>query len=171
MQELETEMENPTGITTVSRPPLLVNVVMMSKECGILIEVREAEGLKSQRFWRKVTTCRSSFLSDVAQLNTSILSRLCNRCTCVLGPASAFHPAIGGEPDTCGYLTSLTVDFPHPGCSRFHIIRWRAFRCADSKLLLISFGETAHHVWHPCGRSAINVAHRSCVLCCSPSGL
>ena len=57
MQELEAEMENPTGITTVSRPQLLVNVVMMSKECGILIEVREAEGLKSQRFWRKVTTC------------------------------------------------------------------------------------------------------------------
>lgn len=70
MQELEAEMENPTGITTVSRPPLLVNVVMMSKECGILIEVREAEGLKSQRFWRKVTTCRSSLLSDAAQLNT-----------------------------------------------------------------------------------------------------
>ncbi|KAH8111085.1 hypothetical protein DFH11DRAFT_1799176 [Phellopilus nigrolimitatus] len=39
MQELENEMENPTGITTVSRPELKMNA-----------------GLKSQRFWRKVTT-------------------------------------------------------------------------------------------------------------------
>ncbi|EJD07571.1 uncharacterized protein FOMMEDRAFT_115893 [Fomitiporia mediterranea MF3/22] len=56
MQELEDEMENPTGITTVSRPELRMNAVMMSKKCGILLEMRSAEGLKSQRFWRKATT-------------------------------------------------------------------------------------------------------------------
>ncbi|KAI5124239.1 hypothetical protein M0805_005088 [Coniferiporia weirii] len=56
MQELENEMDNPTGITTVLRPELKMNAVLMSKECGIMLEVREAVGLKSQRFWRKVTT-------------------------------------------------------------------------------------------------------------------
>ncbi|THH03274.1 hypothetical protein EW145_g6386 [Phellinidium pouzarii] len=56
MQELEREMENPTGITTVRRPELKMNAILMSKECGIMLEMREAEGLKSQRFWRKVTT-------------------------------------------------------------------------------------------------------------------
>ena len=57
MQELESEMDNPTGITTVPRPDLKMNVVMISKACGILLEVQEAEGLKSPRFWRKVTNC------------------------------------------------------------------------------------------------------------------
>ena len=57
MKELEEEMEHPTGITTVPRPALKMNAVLMSKECGILLEMREALGLKAQRFWRKVTTC------------------------------------------------------------------------------------------------------------------
>ncbi|KAL5536908.1 hypothetical protein ACEPAF_731 [Sanghuangporus sanghuang] len=56
MLELENEMESPTGITTVSRPELKVNGLLMSKECGVMLEMRSAEGLKSQRFWRKVTT-------------------------------------------------------------------------------------------------------------------
>lgn len=59
MQELESEMENPTGITTVTRPELLMNAILMSRECGIMLEMRSAEGLKSQRFWRKVTTCKA----------------------------------------------------------------------------------------------------------------
>lgn len=58
MLELESEMEHPTGITTVSRPELKVNGVLMSRECGILLEMRAAEGLKTERFWRKVTTCK-----------------------------------------------------------------------------------------------------------------
>ena len=46
MRELEDEMENPTGITTVKRPDLKMNGVLVSKKCGIMFEVKEAEGLK-----------------------------------------------------------------------------------------------------------------------------
>ena len=65
MHELESEMENPTGISTVSRPELRMNAILMSKECGILLELRSAEGLKSQRFWRKVTTCTQTRLISI----------------------------------------------------------------------------------------------------------
>lgn len=78
MKELEAELEHPTGINTVQRPDLNINGVLISRECGMLYEIKEAEGLKyvrtfdpqaiifaypttarSQRFWRKVTTCAS----------------------------------------------------------------------------------------------------------------
>ena len=61
MKELEGELQNPTGITTVSRPELRMNAVLMSKECGILLEMHDAVGLIAQRFWRKVTTCTCLF--------------------------------------------------------------------------------------------------------------
>jgi hypothetical protein len=46
MDELESEMENPTGVTTVSRPPIAFEGVFVSRECGILIEIRDAVGLR-----------------------------------------------------------------------------------------------------------------------------
>ncbi|KAI0310666.1 hypothetical protein OF83DRAFT_1044788, partial [Amylostereum chailletii] len=56
MVELEEELAKPTGATTVHRPPLLVDAVLLSRECGLLIKVNEAEGLRSKLFFRKVTT-------------------------------------------------------------------------------------------------------------------
>ncbi|TDL23846.1 hypothetical protein BD410DRAFT_768564 [Rickenella mellea] len=56
MKELEAELDHPTGVTTMQRPELKLNGVLISKECGMLYEMKEGIGLKSQRFWRKVTT-------------------------------------------------------------------------------------------------------------------
>jgi transmembrane E3 ubiquitin-protein ligase len=61
LNELENEMDEPTGISTVSRPVLKMNAILLSKECGILIEMREGEGMKAPHFWRKVTTCELHF--------------------------------------------------------------------------------------------------------------
>ena len=46
MRELELEMEKPTGISTVERPDMIVNALLVSKECGIMYEVKDAEGLQ-----------------------------------------------------------------------------------------------------------------------------
>ncbi|EJD48179.1 hypothetical protein AURDEDRAFT_183534 [Auricularia subglabra TFB-10046 SS5] len=54
MEELEGEMDQPTGITTVRRPPLLIDAVFVSPKCGIVLHLEKAKGLKSQRYWRKV---------------------------------------------------------------------------------------------------------------------
>ena len=46
MQELEDELQNPTGISTVSTPKLSVSGLLLSKECGILYEITNSEGLR-----------------------------------------------------------------------------------------------------------------------------
>ena len=46
MRELEDELQNPTGISTVSTPKLSVSGVLLSKECGILYEIKNSEGLR-----------------------------------------------------------------------------------------------------------------------------
>ncbi|KAK2463660.1 hypothetical protein APHAL10511_004411 [Amanita phalloides] len=56
MQELEEEIKRPTGRATVGVPRLLIDGMLISKECGILYEIHNTEGLRSQYFFRKVTT-------------------------------------------------------------------------------------------------------------------
>jgi hypothetical protein len=46
MQELEGELQNPTGIWTVPTPKLTITGLLLSKECGILYEVKNTEGLR-----------------------------------------------------------------------------------------------------------------------------
>ncbi|KAK0434656.1 hypothetical protein EV421DRAFT_1839657 [Armillaria borealis] len=60
MQLLEDEMQHPKGLPTVSPPKLSVSGVLISKECGIMFEIRETEGLRSRTFFRKVTTYAGS---------------------------------------------------------------------------------------------------------------
>jgi hypothetical protein len=59
MNELEDELMHPTGITTVGRPPLQLDVALISPECGILITSKDADGMRSRIFFRKVTSCMS----------------------------------------------------------------------------------------------------------------
>ena len=59
MRELEAELMHPTGITTVGRPPLQLDVAVISPECGILIVSEDADGMRSRIFFRKVTSCTS----------------------------------------------------------------------------------------------------------------
>ncbi|KAF9018615.1 hypothetical protein BDZ89DRAFT_1139888 [Hymenopellis radicata] len=56
MEHLEGEMEHPTGAPTVSAPKLSMSGVLVSKECGFMLEVKHIEGLRSWSFFRKVTT-------------------------------------------------------------------------------------------------------------------
>lgn len=46
MQELENELQSPTGISTVPPPKLSISAVLLSKECGILYEMKNTEGLR-----------------------------------------------------------------------------------------------------------------------------
>jgi hypothetical protein len=59
MRELEDELMNPTGVSTVKRPPLQLNLTAISPDCGVLVEVRNADGIRSRIFFRKVTSCAS----------------------------------------------------------------------------------------------------------------
>jgi hypothetical protein len=46
MQELEDEIQTPTGVWTVKPPKLAVGGLMISKECGIMYKVTNTEGLR-----------------------------------------------------------------------------------------------------------------------------
>ncbi len=46
MEHLEGEMEHPTGAPTVSAPKLSMSGVLVSKECGFMLEVKHIEGLR-----------------------------------------------------------------------------------------------------------------------------
>lgn len=67
MKELEEELQNPTGISTITPPKLSITGVLVSKECGILYTLHDTEGLRSRTFFRKVTTyaglCALSYLT------------------------------------------------------------------------------------------------------------
>ncbi|KAH0582574.1 hypothetical protein H2248_010506 [Termitomyces sp. 'cryptogamus'] len=71
MQELEEEIQKPTGIWTISAPQLIANGLLVSKECGLMYEMNETEGLRSRTFFRKVTTYAS--LSGLAYLALLVL--------------------------------------------------------------------------------------------------
>lgn len=79
MDEVEAEMSRPTGITTVKRPPLLMDAVLISPQCGILLHLDRASGLKSQRYWRKTTTYAGCAALVYFALLV-VLVRECGRC-------------------------------------------------------------------------------------------
>ncbi|KAG6332659.1 hypothetical protein ID866_6427 [Astraeus odoratus] len=56
MRDVEGELQKPTGKWTAQVFPLHVNGVLVSQECGILYRLHDAVGLRSQSFFRKVTT-------------------------------------------------------------------------------------------------------------------
>lgn len=50
LKELEDEIDNPTGITTVRPPEMKLTGVLISKNCGILYELPDIDGLKYVTF-------------------------------------------------------------------------------------------------------------------------
>ncbi|KAI0351865.1 hypothetical protein OH77DRAFT_1486589 [Trametes cingulata] len=56
MDELEKEIDEPTGITTVKAPELALDGVLLSQNCGILYEIKNAIGIQSERLYRKIIT-------------------------------------------------------------------------------------------------------------------
>ncbi|KAF9244652.1 hypothetical protein BU15DRAFT_41826 [Melanogaster broomeanus] len=84
MRDLEDELQKPTGKWTVDRPPLRVNGVLMSRECGLLYRLHNAEGLRSQSFFRKVTSYAS--ISAISYL--ILLTLLCRQIDRMQSPAA-----------------------------------------------------------------------------------
>ncbi|KAF5353145.1 hypothetical protein D9758_008759 [Tetrapyrgos nigripes] len=56
MEEYEQEVQQPTGIRAVNPPRLSLKTVLLSRECGMLYEFDDMEGLRSKTFFRKVIT-------------------------------------------------------------------------------------------------------------------
>lgn len=61
MTELEEEIQKPTGASTVEPPRIAVDALFLSKDCGILYEIHEAEGLRFAIFWVLLTKSLNRF--------------------------------------------------------------------------------------------------------------
>jgi hypothetical protein len=46
MQELESEIEDPTGARTVPRPPLKLNGLVLSPDCAVALSFKDAVGMQ-----------------------------------------------------------------------------------------------------------------------------
>ncbi|KAI6042062.1 hypothetical protein EDC04DRAFT_1079252 [Pisolithus marmoratus] len=55
MDDIESELQLPTGKWTPNVFPLRINGVLLSRECGVLYRFHHAEGLRTQSFLRRVT--------------------------------------------------------------------------------------------------------------------
>ncbi|KAJ6518763.1 hypothetical protein C8R45DRAFT_949170 [Mycena sanguinolenta] len=60
LRAYEEEVQSPAGIWTVTPPPMAVNGVLVSKECGVLYEFHKAEGVGLRSLFRKLTTYAGS---------------------------------------------------------------------------------------------------------------
>ncbi|PSR74066.1 hypothetical protein PHLCEN_2v10138, partial [Hermanssonia centrifuga] len=56
LQELEDEIDDPSGIFTIRPPEMKMKGVLMSADCGILYELPDIRGLKAHGLLRKITT-------------------------------------------------------------------------------------------------------------------
>ncbi|KAF8674018.1 Ring finger [Rhizoctonia solani] len=63
MQELESEMEDPTGARTVSRPPLKLDGLILSPDCAVALTFKDAVGMQASIFWEKATLY--SFIASI----------------------------------------------------------------------------------------------------------
>ena len=57
MCELEDELMKPTGVSTVKRPPLQLDLAAISPDCGVRVEASNAGGMWSRIIFIKVTSC------------------------------------------------------------------------------------------------------------------
>lgn len=144
MQELEAELQQPTGVWTVPPPKLTISGVLLSKECGILYQLTNTEGLRyvmvfqllpdsnfvvyrSRTFYRKVTTC------EVIQAFNMLYTKHLPRCRidgyCLSYDVDSFLSTKRTKSYTIGYLAGLLVDIPltiDHGC---RIFRWSHHFC------------------------------------------
>ncbi|KIY45018.1 hypothetical protein FISHEDRAFT_77045 [Fistulina hepatica ATCC 64428] len=56
MHEYEVELLNPTGVITIKRPLLSSRALMVSRTCGVMVNMKSGDGLRYPSFFRKVTT-------------------------------------------------------------------------------------------------------------------
>src|SRR6266436_4600715 len=117
MNEMEEELLHPTGITTVHRPPLKLDVAMISPECGILIEGKDADGMRSRIFFRKVTSCAWSPRFHLASSTDLQIFARCwvrwDRLPCYA--FAAFATDVGEQISRCTLSDlSLVVHRPSP---------------------------------------------------------
>ena len=132
MDELESEFDEPTGITTVKAPELSLDAVLLSQDCGILYEIKHAVGVQCVISFMLSRSIRLTLSAEARScMGKSRLVRSCrlsevrsrtltsdSRCWAVhprqLPPPRAV-PKASGPKQLCGRsISCFPVHVPHP---------------------------------------------------------
>jgi transmembrane E3 ubiquitin-protein ligase len=57
VDEVEKEQKEPSGIPVPVVAPLVIDAVLVSQECGLLIELEELQGERTDRWYRRAMNC------------------------------------------------------------------------------------------------------------------
>ena len=77
MQELEQEILDPSGISTVGPPKMILNGILISKSCGILYHIDESTGLRYVASLRWHCNIPNKTLAHGATVATPLTVRHC----------------------------------------------------------------------------------------------
>ena len=132
MDELESEFDEPTGITTVKAPELSLDAVLLSQDCGILYEIKHAVGVQCvTSFMLTQSSCltlsagarscmgksrlvRSYRPSRVRSTTLTSISRRWSVHSRQLPPPRTL-PKTSGPKQLCGRsISCLPIHVPHP---------------------------------------------------------
>ena len=72
--EYESELHNPSGLTVLSLSPPVIDAVLFSKDCNIVVELDSMEGLELDKFWDQAAVY-AFILTLVTALQTWVLVR------------------------------------------------------------------------------------------------
>jgi hypothetical protein len=54
---VEKEQNEPSGVPVPIVPPLVIDAVLVSRECGLLIELEGLQGERTDRWYRRAVNC------------------------------------------------------------------------------------------------------------------
>lgn len=60
---IEKEQNEPSGVPLPVVPPLVIDAVLVSRECGLLIELEGLQGERTDRWYRRAVNCECLLLS------------------------------------------------------------------------------------------------------------
>ncbi|CAE6480376.1 unnamed protein product [Rhizoctonia solani] len=123
MQELESETENPTGVRTVSRPPLKLNGLILSPDCAVALTFKDAVGMQATIFWQKATSY--SFVASICYfiiLKLIVRQMETSRTPSAIAKISRWTFALQAIADAYSFVGHVTVGIVSESRSSLSII-------------------------------------------------
>ncbi|CUA71903.1 DSC E3 ubiquitin ligase complex subunit 1 [Rhizoctonia solani] len=123
MQELESETEEPTGVRTVTRPPLRLSGLILSPDCAVALTFKDAVGMQATIFWQKAT-----MYSFVASICYFVILRLIvrqmetSRTPASIAKISRWTFALQAIADAYSFVGHVTVGIVSESRSSLSII-------------------------------------------------
>ncbi|KAG8729043.1 hypothetical protein FRC11_009636, partial [Ceratobasidium sp. 423] len=123
MQELESETEDPTGVRTVSRPPLKLNGLILSPDCAVALTFKDAVGMQATIFWQKATSY--AFVASVCYfiiLKLIVRQMETSRTPSAIAKISRWTFALQAIADAYSFVGHVTVGIVSESRSSLSII-------------------------------------------------